>query len=77
MEAEEALHAEWQRKAVRVIAASATDVDDCRELLSMLGLDAEVVRGARTTDSAAGKATPKSAGKPGARKTTRRRSAAA
>lgn len=47
MNAEEALHAEWQRKAVRVVAASARDVDDCRLLLSVLGLDAAVVADAR------------------------------
>jgi hypothetical protein len=47
MEADEALHAEWQRKAVRVIAASATDVDDCRTLFSMLGLDHDIVAAAR------------------------------
>lgn len=47
MEADEALHAEWQRKAVRVIAGSATDADDCRALLSMLGLDGQVAVDAR------------------------------
>jgi len=47
MEAEEELHAEWQRKAVRVVAASAADADDCRLLLSILGLDAEVIADAR------------------------------
>jgi hypothetical protein len=47
MEHDEALHAEWQRKAVKVVAASATDVDDCRTLLSMLGLDGDVLVEAR------------------------------
>jgi hypothetical protein len=47
MEADEALHAEWQRKAVRVIAASATDAEDCRTLLSMLGLDGDIALDAR------------------------------
>ncbi|HEY8828619.1 MAG TPA: hypothetical protein VIM17_12765 [Jatrophihabitantaceae bacterium] len=47
MHAEEVLHAEWQRKAVRVVAASAVDAEDCRLLLSILGLDAEVVADAR------------------------------
>jgi hypothetical protein len=47
MEHDEALHSEWQRKAVKVVAASATDVDDCRTLLSMLGLDGDVLVEAR------------------------------
>ena len=32
-----------QRQAARVIAAAAHDVDDCRMLLDMLGLDHDVV----------------------------------
>ena len=44
IEAEEKLHAEQQRSAVRVVAASALDAEDCRMLLSMLGLDREIVR---------------------------------
>ena len=55
MEHEEALHAEWQRKAVRVIAASATDADDCRTLLAMLGLDGEVALNARRASGTARK----------------------
>jgi hypothetical protein len=47
MEAEEILHSEWQRKAVVVVAGSAVDADDCRLLLSILGLDADVVADAR------------------------------
>jgi hypothetical protein len=47
MQAEEELHAEWQRKAARVIAGSSLDLDDCRTLLDMLGLDTEVVAQAR------------------------------
>jgi hypothetical protein len=47
MEADEALHAEWLRKAVRVIAASAADADDCRLLLSILGVDLDVIAAAR------------------------------
>jgi hypothetical protein len=47
IEAEEKLHAEQQRKAVRVIAGCAHDAADCRSLLSMLGLDREVVLAAR------------------------------
>ena len=67
MEAEEALHAEWQRKAARVIAASSTDAAECRELLAMLGLDQQVVRDARNARSAAGAARPKAARKPARR----------
>jgi hypothetical protein len=47
IEAEEKLHAAQQRSAVRVIAASAIDADDCRTLLSILGLDHHVVAEAR------------------------------
>ena len=47
LHAEEALHAEWRRKTARVVAASATSVEDCRMLLDILGLDTEVVREAR------------------------------
>jgi hypothetical protein len=53
MEADEALHREWQRKAARVIAASAVDADDCRQLLSMLGLDTAVLIEARKMRPAA------------------------
>lgn len=48
IEAEEALHSEQQRKAVRVVAAAATDVDDARMLLSILGLGDDVVSSARS-----------------------------
>lgn len=48
IEAEEKLHAEQQRSAVRVVASSAQDADDCRTLLSALGLDRDVVLAART-----------------------------
>jgi hypothetical protein len=47
IEAEEKLHADQQRGAVRVVAASAIDVDDCRTLLAMLGLDRPIVESAR------------------------------
>lgn len=47
MQAEEELHAEWQRKAVRVVAASAHDAVDCRLLLSILGIDSKVVAESR------------------------------
>ncbi|MDT4937678.1 MAG: hypothetical protein QOG80_1349 [Pseudonocardiales bacterium] len=53
MQAEEALHADWQRRAVRVVASSAVDADDCRELLSMLGLDSQVVLEARNAKAGA------------------------
>jgi len=54
MEAEEALHAEWARKAVWVVAAGANDAADCRQLLAILGLDGEALhtvrgRGAKRT----------------------------
>jgi hypothetical protein len=47
IEAEEKLHADQQRQAVKVVAASAKDADDCRLLLSVLGLGNEVVASAR------------------------------
>ena len=47
IEAEESLHSEQQRKAVRVVAAAATDVDDARMLLAILGLGDEVITNAR------------------------------
>jgi hypothetical protein len=65
--AEEKLHAEQQRKAVRVVAGSALDADDCRSLLSMLGLDRDVVLSARGVPALP----PRPAGK-----RSRRRSAA-
>jgi hypothetical protein len=51
IEAEEKLHSEQQRSAVRVVAASALDADDCRTLLSILGLDRDVVVAARAQGS--------------------------
>ncbi len=47
MRAEEELQAEWQRRTVRVVAAAASDAEDCRMLLSILGLDREIVAEAR------------------------------
>jgi hypothetical protein len=47
IEAEEQLHADQQRSAARVVAASALSADDCRMLLSMLGLGHDVVAEAR------------------------------
>lgn len=56
IEAEEKMHAEQQRSAVRVVAAGATDVADCRTLLAMLGLDRSLVESARAElDRPAGK----------------------
>ena len=46
LEAEEAMHSEWQRRAARVIAGSAKDVQDCRLLLDILGLDRATVAAA-------------------------------
>ncbi|WP_214366900.1 hypothetical protein [Pseudonocardia sp. H11422] len=34
------------RQAARVVAGQATDLDDCAELLAMLGLDARAARSA-------------------------------
>jgi hypothetical protein len=48
IEADEKLHAEQQRNAVRVVASTARDAEDCRLLLSALGLDREIVLAART-----------------------------
>lgn len=53
IQAEEELHADQQRRAVRVVAATASDVEDCRTLLSMLGLGPEVVASARAEMAAA------------------------
>lgn len=47
IQAEEQLHAHQQRAAVKVVAAASNDVDDCRTLLAMLGLDHDVVVAAR------------------------------
>ena len=47
MAEEERVHGERQRGAARVVAAASTDVEDCRTLLAMLGLDDDVVRAAR------------------------------
>jgi hypothetical protein len=66
IEAEEKLHAQQQRSAVRVIAAGAIDAEDCRSLLSMLGLDTPIVAAARAE-----------MGAPAPRKRPRRRRAAA
>jgi hypothetical protein len=51
MHAEEALHAEWQSKAVRVVAASSLGAEDCRLLLSILGLDAQLIADSRRATS--------------------------
>lgn len=55
IEAEEVLHAEQQRSAVRVVAASSLDVDDCRMLLAMLGLEHDTVVAARAKSLAPAK----------------------
>lgn len=47
IEAEERLHVQQQRSAVRVIAACAKDAEDCRGFFSMLGLEHDVVVSAR------------------------------
>jgi hypothetical protein len=61
IEAEEKLHGEQQRKAVRVVAGSALDADDCRTLLSILGLSAAAPRPDR---SAAGPLRGRTAARP-------------
>jgi hypothetical protein len=66
--AEEQLHSEQQRSAVRVVAASALDAEDCRTLLAMLGINPQIVAEARGHTEAAPKA---------AAKRSRKRSAAA
>jgi hypothetical protein len=81
MEADEALHRDWQRKAARVIAGSAVDADDCRQLLSMLGLSTQIVVEARNMRPGAAKratARPVRATRTAktSAKTTRRRPAA-
>jgi hypothetical protein len=63
MEAEEILHAEWQRKAVLVVAGSAADASDCRLLLDILGLDPKVVAVARHRAPGADPAKPASKGR--------------
>jgi hypothetical protein len=58
IEAEEKLHGQQQRSAVRVVAATSLDADDCRTLLSILGLDQTVVAAARAeVHATAGRAT--------------------
>ncbi|SHG11702.1 hypothetical protein SAMN05443575_1417 [Jatrophihabitans endophyticus] len=65
IEAEEELHAKQRRSAVRVIAASSLDAEDCRTLLSILGLDDATVRAAHAElqPVAAATAAPKRARK--------------
>lgn len=48
IQAEEKLHAQQQRSAAMVVAASALDVEDARMLLAILGLGDEVVLAARS-----------------------------
>jgi hypothetical protein len=42
IQVEEEMHAQWRRRTVRVVAASAQDVSDCRMLISILGLEDDV-----------------------------------
>jgi hypothetical protein len=63
IEAEEKLHAAQQRAAVRVIAGCALDADDCRMLLSVLGLDRETAVAARAQLGTATRPAPKRARK--------------
>ena len=66
IEAEENLHSQQQRSAVRVVAAGALDVEDCRTLLSILGLSRETVAAARAELASA----------PAAKRSRKRRAAA-
>jgi hypothetical protein len=61
IQAEEQLHSAQQRKAVRVVASTARDVDDARMLLSILGFDAATVSAARTELTPSPKPVPKGA----------------
>jgi hypothetical protein len=75
IEAEEKLHSDQQRRAVRVIAAGAHDVDDARLLLSVLGLSSEIVKSARLELGPV--SAPSMPVTPAAAKRSRKRSAAA
>lgn len=55
IEAEDQLHSEHQRSAVRVVAAASVGIEDCRVLLSMLGLDGAVTAAARARGRAPAK----------------------
>jgi hypothetical protein len=78
IEAEEKLHTDQQRRAVRVVAAAAHDVDDARLLLSELGLGAEVIKAARLELHPAGAGSMRTAkATPARAKRSRKRSAAA
>ena len=48
IEADEKLHEDLQRRTVRVIAGAATDAQDCRILLDMLGIESSAIEAART-----------------------------
>lgn len=47
IEQEERAHARQKSQAARVVAGGAVDVDDCRLLLDILGLDHEILIAAR------------------------------
>jgi hypothetical protein len=55
IEAEEKLHTDQRRQAVKVVAGASLDADDCRTLLSILGLDREIVASARAQERPAAK----------------------
>lgn len=73
--AEEQLHAQQQRSAVKVVAASATDVEDCRMLLSILGLGPDATAAAHAELSSA-KAVAAPVPAPAAKRARKRRVAA-
>lgn len=69
MHAEEELHAAWQRRTVRVVAAGSSDAADCRLLLAILGLDDGIIAQARadcpgTAEAGDGRKRGRAAAKP-------------
>ncbi len=55
IQAEDELHSLQNVSAARVVASASTDVDECRMLLAMLGLDTAVVAAARRVPAATSK----------------------
>lgn len=76
LEQEQQLHAHQQRRAARVVAASSLNIDDCRLLLDILGLDRSVVQAAKS-ERLTPPAAPAAPATPAAPPTRRRRSRAA
>jgi hypothetical protein len=57
--AEDELHSDQRRMAVRVVAGAALNADDCRMLLSMLGLEGDIAAAARPRNTGAAASAPK------------------